>query len=261
MDIITRAKSSVLSSALRFREQIDFAVIGFPKCGTTSIHANLMSSGSIYMPDYEVQIKNYIKGDVGFEGDAPIKGIKNPNLIYEPHNWMALCRANPEVKFILGLRNPTAWLFSFYQYRKKEINQGKAWLAERIDKSPRISEISFKDIVYGNENIVGASLAHGKFVNWLEPLAKYVPRDNVFLFFVEELAEHPDRVYQSMSNFLGVDYNPVDPPIEANRHARTYEDKQVYKAELDYLNQYYSEWNKSLNKLLINEWGVRNDWW
>ncbi len=258
--ILTHTKSYLLAKQLRQRDMIDFAIIGFPKCATSSIYRNLAASNHISMPNTEVPINAYIRGDINFPSDSLLKGIKNPNLPYKPHQWMALFKANPNIRFIIGLRNPAEWLYSFYQYRKNEILSNREWLSNHIKHNPKISEISFGDIVYNNQELFGASLEHGKFVKWLTPIAKIVPKDHVFLYFVEALERNPNLIYNDLSKFLSIEYRNAS-FIETNRNSSIHKTRDIYQAELEYLNQHYQEWNERLNELILSKWRITNKWW
>lgn len=259
--MITNIRGSLLARAIRRQPEIDFAVIGFPKCATTSLHATFMSANEVHMPDYEVQIKALRNGSVNLKTDKNKIGIKNPNLIYEPHNINALIKANKNIKFLVGLRNPVNFLFSFYQYRKLEIRENKAWLFNHVKPQSESLNISFKDIVMNNKELLGVNLEAGNYVSHLKKLLKMMKPENIMVFFVEELYEDNLGVYTRIMDFLNIDSSSIGEPKKKNIKNSMYESKDKYSDEIAFLNEYYRERNNELYKLLYENWGLPRLYW
>jgi hypothetical protein len=105
---------------------LDFAVVGFPKCGTTSIMRHLQGHPSVHIGDDE-------RCDLSFNRKAPlvrhlyndfppgrqfVRGIKCP--VDLENNILALPNYRtyfPNTKFIVGMRHPVLWFESFYNFR------------------------------------------------------------------------------------------------------------------------------------------------
>lgn len=262
-DIVQHAKGWILGSLLQKKHPIDFAIIGFPKCATTSIHKTLVNSPSICIPDYEMQIKHYIKQDIYPKQNHPLFGIKNPNLIYEGHNLRALYHANPNIKIVVGLRNPTKWLYSFFHYRKLEIQNNRDWLNNRkyLKTTQNFSDINFKELVDSNLNLLGSCIGNGIYINFISELLKIFPSSNIHIYFLEEIADNPLQVYHQLYSFFDMTYDESWPRKTANRNYKKYERKEKYKETLTDLDNYYAPYNKKLNRLLKEIWGIKNNHW
>ncbi len=252
-------KVNVLTRLLRCRPKIDFALIGFPKTATTSIHHNLILSDKIIIPDHEVQLKNYIFNHSIYADlvvdYSQILGIKNPNLLYEMHNLHAMVNSNNNIKLIIGLRNPVKWLFSFYNYRILELKNNSTWIEKKYKTSYSPRDITFKDF-----NLLGACKVNGIYFNFLNNLLSFTDPINVHIYFMEDYAVNPRIVFQRVVDFIGIDF-VCSELKEKNRKSKYYPDSNDYSTELEYLSDFYKPWNAKLNTLLHDKWGIENAWW
>lgn len=255
-------KRRILSALLRFRRKVDFAIIGFPKCATTSIAQNLLAVPGIALPSYEVQLRDYILGKIDTDNPSRRFGIKNPNLIYEQHNITALVDRNPKIQLLLCLRRPTDWLFSFYQYRKLHIENNNEWIMPYVRTNPELSEINFDDIVYNGKDLIGANVKKGVFSDNIKFLLKYVPASQIHITLLEEIASHPTKAYEKIFTFLNLDPTLMPTvPMKANQNRDLYESKIHFEDHLEYLDRYYQTKNIELNQLLFEKWGIKNSYW
>jgi len=102
---------------------LDFAVIGYPKCGTTTMIANLgqlapIPAGDICTPVHKTVWYAY-KNWPGRHGmDKPYRGVKCPAAIDSfgtgPPILGDLSKYLPRTKLIVGIRHPVKWYSSFY---------------------------------------------------------------------------------------------------------------------------------------------------
>lgn len=100
---------------------LDFAVVGYPKCGTTSLMANLgklapMPIADICTPVHQTvwyAYKNWPK-DMG--EDKLMRGTKCPSLITTSSKNMLkdYSKHLPKTKLIVGIRHPMKWFKSFW---------------------------------------------------------------------------------------------------------------------------------------------------
>ncbi len=255
-------KSRLISLSLIPRQKVDFAVAGFPKCATTSIGQKIATAKGIFLPGYEVQMQHLISGKIEKKGEKDLFGIRNPNLIYEMHNLKALINKNPRIRIILSMRDPTSWLYSFYQYRRMEILNNSPWIQRHLKKMPNLCNVRFDDILYNGQSLMGVTLKKGNFVFHINKLLKYLPPTQILILFLEELAQNPDNTYKKIFHFLNIDYDSVpDKPIKANENNPFYEPKSLYQNQLKYLDDYFKSMKDELNALLELRWGIKNDYW
>ena len=125
---------------------LDFAIVGFGKCGTTTLLQWLQQSPLVRAPSYEAQFvrnqaptqlirKMYqftIEEKEAHEtksigpNDKIIKGFKNPSDIRRPKSRELLAKYWPQTPLIVTVRHPVKWLVSIYNYFKIEKGRHKA---------------------------------------------------------------------------------------------------------------------------------------
>ena len=136
---------------------LDFAVVGFGKCGTTSLlhwlqqkdNTTETTTGTLVRaPNYEAQFlrnkrpaqlvrKMYQFGVEEQEArnnnkllphEKIVKGFKNPSDIRRPKSRDLLTQYWPQTKLIVTVRHPVEWMVSLYNYFKIEKGRHKATL-------------------------------------------------------------------------------------------------------------------------------------
>jgi len=261
--LILPTRSLLYGRAIEKKVNIDFSVVGFPKCATTSIHKTLEKVPNLYMPDHEVQVANIMSGTQKWpEVHYSLMGIKNPNLVYEYHNLLALYKSNRNMKFIISMRNPSDWLFSFYQYRMLEIRSNKSWLQSTLNKHSEYKGITFDDIVYNDKSFLGVSIKHGFFIDYLLDIFDWIPKENILIVMLEEIAQEPIEAYSRIFNFLGIqglDEKTVG--IVANNKKIFYARRDDFIKQLSFLDNIYKQKNHQLNYFLKEHLDYDNIYW
>jgi hypothetical protein len=111
---------------------LDFAITGFPKCGTTAMMSLLSSItpmpsdkdictplSSIVWYAYHLWPKehtydNQTKGHhFQFVDTKPLRGTKCPYYIESKNDRMGFAMSLPKTKLIVGIRHPVKWFQSF----------------------------------------------------------------------------------------------------------------------------------------------------
>ena len=98
---------------------IDFAVVGFPKCGTTTVEANLgqiapLPIGDICTPVHQTIYYAYKNWPKKYGSESKVlRGTKCPAFIDGAwlKEWSLYL---PKTKLILGIRHPVLWFQSFW---------------------------------------------------------------------------------------------------------------------------------------------------
>jgi len=230
---------------------LDYAIIGFAKTGTTSVHRHLASAHTYTLngehcelvvndtakliraiyDDHGMRVKNSQDGIV----EKRKRGIKCPQDIQSSaHNY---ARYFPETKLLVGIRHPIDWFESLYNYRLSNVpwkemlptsnltrgcgpgSQGVcAWRASFHDFLSTLGKTPM------NSNEEKKLLTLG-----LEPVETKV--GNVFLYDVAQLSEK--RFRRDLQDFLGLSKDiPEFPAIStAGRfdHIDSYKQKSSRK--------------------------------
>ena len=110
---------------------LDFAVVGFPKTGTTFLLNILKIHPQIVMPPKEFCQIHHVDGDnrtmawlenasssSQSNSGLPLKyGIKCPTMIRATNAIDNLVKMSDQTRLVVGVRHPVRWFQSFYNYR------------------------------------------------------------------------------------------------------------------------------------------------
>jgi len=110
---------------------LDFAIIAFPKSGTTFMKDYLNETGETYVYEREFCIKRYsqvsdfvqtyyklhVKLNQPKQPKTIRFGLKCPGVFYRTDDIHIYAKYFPHTKFIVGLRHPISWFESFYNYQ------------------------------------------------------------------------------------------------------------------------------------------------
>jgi hypothetical protein len=101
---------------------LDFAVIGFGKCGTTTMMNWLADHSEVQC--FRQEIWELMYGNVDtlisllyfdlLPGSEYKRGYKNPGEITQPHILASFRRYWPRTKLLIGVRHPVKWFESLY---------------------------------------------------------------------------------------------------------------------------------------------------
>ena len=107
--------------------KVNFVILGFPKCGTTSLVDNLNKHSKINvyysrpwnkesMLFYQEVFNNIEKRQEynKYLVEGKVNGEKNPTYIWRVYSLLNMKIHNPNMKVIICLRNPVDYLYSWY---------------------------------------------------------------------------------------------------------------------------------------------------
>jgi len=105
---------------------LDFMIVGWPKCGTTSL-MNYLNTDELFVPTREIRgniysiLKQVLRNYKQTQEKNPnykdgmkhgLWGIKDPFIIYDAK----LLKSFPHAKLIVGVRHPVLWFESFWNH-------------------------------------------------------------------------------------------------------------------------------------------------
>jgi hypothetical protein len=95
---------------------LDFVIAGFPKCGTTTLEANLgyyapMPVADVCVKAHQAVYYAYNNWPQKYGEEKILRGTKCPAYIY---NMKEFSRYLPRAKTIIGIRHPVLWFQSFW---------------------------------------------------------------------------------------------------------------------------------------------------
>lgn len=126
LESLVDAKTNEIKGDVQFL--LDYAVVGFAKCGTTTLSTWLDKHPEISDFDHEVwdvyhgKNANFIKQmhkkrTAETNGERRIHGYKCPGDVTRPKPLETLTRHFPKTKLIVSMRHPVRFFESFYNYR------------------------------------------------------------------------------------------------------------------------------------------------
>ncbi|MDY6782567.1 MAG: sulfotransferase domain-containing protein [Cyanobacteriota bacterium] len=231
------------------KRQPDFLVLGFPKCGTTSLYAYLtthpqilpavgkelgyFSHSPIHDLDYYLSYFPAIADKNYLTGEATAAYIMYPNIAKRILNWF------PNIKLIVLLRNPVERTISqFYasdQYSKKSLSGVhtlnlnlvrrkiipireylKLEKDEKIDFSIKLREAYLNNV----ENYLSMHIASSLYVDYFREWLNVFPKEQFLILKSEKLFANPAVTMKQVYNFLNL---PECPQTEyRNWNSNTY---------------------------------------
>ena len=254
----------------------DFYIIGFVKCGTTSLYEYLISHPNVHPPkgkeiDYFDRL--YSRGINWYKMGFPLKfhrfiatrifrrpfltGEATPRYIENPHAPHRIKQVTPNAKFIILLRNPTTRAFSQYNmnlrndYEYRNFEDALNHETERIEG--RMQKMEQDPGYYSwNYDLYGYS-EHGIYVDKIKHWMEVFPKEQFLIIQSEEFLEHKSKTFEQVLKFLGL---PVWEPDEYVLYK-----KRDYKESMDpELRKKLTDNFKPHNQRLYEFLGRKFDW-
>lgn len=224
---------------------LDFAIIGFPKTGTSTLMLYLKNqTDSVFIfKDERCEIawgqKVPLLKDLHQHYHENIHmGIKCPSNLEMDHALKVYDEDFPETKFIIGLRHPVLWFESFYNFR---INN---------DYNMKRPQELIGPCKKGYHHVCTNRANFGKFLKKIQPNRK------VFLYDVAQLRNddslRSERFRQDLSKFLGLDRN-LDQTMIWERPSI---EKPVEEGKIDICDDQYAK----LRKILMEHASTSSTW-
>lgn len=209
--------------------KVDTLIIGAQKAGTTSLYRYMSQHPEIVFSrvkevTYFVDEDLYAKGPTYFDSFLP-RADPDTKIVSGYVHMLACPSApervrgyNPDMKFIVLLRDPIHRAWSAYQYARQmgwesaDVDFSAAFGAESQRLTSRNSRIRY-DTVYGYNGLYCKHLNH-----WME----IFPADQFLILRSEDLRTNTSACLESVWKFLGVSGSvTVDTSTEYNRTGKT----------------------------------------
>ena len=253
----------------------DFYIIGFAKCGTTSLFEYLISHPNIHPPkgkEIDFFDRLYSRGinwyKVGFPFTIQkfiekvffrkkfLTGEATPRYIEHPHAINRIKQITPNAKFIILLRNPIDRAFSQHNMNVKndyEINNFNDALKEEPRRISNRIEKMTNDITYYSWNYdLYAYLEHGLYVDKIKRWMEVFPKEQFLIIQSEEFFKNPSKTYNDVLKFLGLPSHDLKTYEPIRKQKKSILKKQTQQK----LQNYF----KPHNEKLYNFLGKKFDW-
>lgn len=220
---------------------VDFAIIGFPKCGTTSMIFNLTKCSSLYIVPKEPSLQLLTEMKLP---ENKKNGFKHPSAIYNLSSWNELLQHK---KIIICWRDPIEHLISFYQYRKKEIELNAKWVREMRNANPTCRfQYTFEDVLNGMD-FFDCSLAKSRMDVYTYEVMKRYPLSKILIIHFDELKENPRLFYSKICYFVGIDPSELPTDFEVANQNSDKIDMNLTPEQQEFLHNYYKDTTKNMS--------------
>ena len=254
----------------------DFYIIGFVKCGTTSLYEYLMQHPCVHPPkgkEISYFDRLYFKGINWYKVGFPLKFYKHvhknilgkefqtgeatPQYIEHPYALYRLKKITPNAKFIVLLRNPIDRSFSQYNMNMKNDYEYRTFADALKHESERIKgryeKMETDEKYYSWDYEIYGYLEHGIYANKLKHWMKVFPKDQFLILQSEEFLRNTSAVFQQVQEFLKLPKWELDEYVLFK--------KREYKEKMDpdlrrQLAEYFRPHNEQLYALI----GRKFDW-
>jgi hypothetical protein len=196
--------------------RVDFVIGGTQKGGTSALDSFLRQHPEICMPtsrkelhffDREDENRDYKEYHANFKPKPQhrVIGEASPIYIYWETAPYRIWKYNPQMKWILALRNPVERAFSAWNMETKR-GKDKLTFADAIEREPeRCREaLPLQHRVY-------SYVDRGFYAQQVRRLFNIFGKENVLVLLSEELRYEHQKTLRSVFEFLGVDSSFVPP--------------------------------------------------
>ena len=243
-----------------------FIIIGAQKCGTTTMYHNLLQHPQV-QPAGKKEIHyfdvHYEKGLDWYRSFFPpvglfknvITGEASPSYFFLPFVPERVCKAFPDIKLILLLRNPVDRAYSQYQHNVRNHNLKEPFekaLASAIKMTAKCTDASFCDPIFINDYKRTSYLARGIYIQQLEHWLKHFAPEQLLILKSEDFFEFPGQALDRVFAFLGLETYSLKHWVNKNMYGYPAM-KSSIRAEL---NAYFRPFNQRLYDFL----GVDFNW-
>ena len=189
----------------------DFLVVGVPKAGTTSLAAYLSAHPQVFMPaEKELHFFDTDAHDLAWyaqqfapASDALAAGEATPTYLFRERALKRMVDVVPDARLMVIMRNPVDRAYSHYWWSRAIDETRDFATAVRAEMAEGPSDVPLN---WDGEGRDGTTYTiGGRYLEVLERLCRYYPRDAVLPVVFEELRDDTARVYAEVCRFIGVD--------------------------------------------------------
>jgi len=209
--------------------KVNLFIIGASKCGTTSLWSMLNNHTDVYMSqpkepfffsfsDYNSKYEDYYKF---FERVENEKYMGEATPIYSettliPDLPNRLHKYNPDAKIIYLVRNPLDRLKSVWRQLLYRGHDRKKAYENYCDIDVPMMPDSFNKAIYEYPNFIEAT----KYWTHLKNYLKFFPKENLGVFFFEDLKDNPKSFFKDVCDFLEIDNYFIDEMSEVKNKSK-----------------------------------------
>jgi hypothetical protein len=187
---------------------VEFIIMGFQRCGTTSLSSNLSRHPDLYIDSgtdprtseihyYDLKWINGLDWYKNhFDYSKKLVGEKTPDLVNLPHTFPLIQKVNPFVKIIIILRNPVLRAYSAWKMISNYFGEKRTF--ENLIDNDIPQNKTF-------HTIVDQCIWRGFYYKHLKKLLRWFPIQNIHIMILEDVEKSPQGEYSKLFRFLCID--------------------------------------------------------
>ena len=254
----------------------NYYIIGFPKCGTTSLHFYLGEHSCIHLPigkeiDYFDRLYsrglNWYRVSFPFRfqflsnkilGKQFITGEATPRYINHPHALQRIKKTTPNAKFIIILRNPIDRAYSHYttnlEHDYEHLSFEDAIKHEKERTKGRWEKMERDENYYSWDRDLYSYLEHGIYYPKIKKWFSEFPREQFLIIQTERFQKNPSETYHKALKFLNLPNFNLEKYVFYKK--RDYKKSKILDSTRKELFEFFKPHNEQLYEFL----GRRFDW-
>jgi hypothetical protein len=234
-----------------------FVIVGAQRCGSTYLTRLLDEHPDIEMakplrpePKFFLDDAKYARGIEFYESEyfsssARVRGEKSTSYIESELAVERIMACLPDATIVVLLRDPVARAVSNYRF---SVEQGVEDLP--LDEALRASADGTRPFDPARFSASPYLYApRGRYIDYLESIARRVPREQIHIVFFESLVAD-GAVVRDLYERLGIDATFEPGGIGTTVNASAGPDVPIDPSIVSWLRSYYAEPNERLAKLL-----------
>lgn len=233
--------------------RLDFLVVGVQKSGTTTLDQYLRLHSAIGMPNKKKELHffdkpaNFSKGIEFYHAfyagsdDKKVWGECTPIYSYWEGVLENIYQYNPNMKLIMVLRNPIERAFSHWNMEFFHGREALSFYDALKREQSRLSEMP------NNQHRVYSYVDRGRYISQIKKIWNLFGKKKLHIIKMDELVKSPERVMNSIYDFLDVERQVIKQPICS--YAGEY-NKKMTKIEREFLFDSFEQEITSLECLL-----------
>lgn len=254
-----------------------FMIIGVQKGGTTSLHNYLVQHPNLVAPKKKelhyfdtneaINAKEYVRLFPREYFGRSKSFESTPRYLYYPGVAQKIAHFNPKTKLIISLRNPVERAFSAWNMYKQMQEQlpllKRFQKMEKKDAREMIHSYFYKDTFpsfeecvyvetdanFNDELIEPSIVRRGYYKQQIESYLAFFPKEQLFIFDIEELQNSPIEVLNAIADFLDISaFTKLD--LDLNFSNKRSYDAGIKPETYQYLLNHFKRENMGLEKLV-----------
>ena len=204
-----------LSASILKAPPLHFVIIGAQKAGTTTLHEVLSSHPMLAMPagkerPYFSEVNSgswdqFVASAYNQDIEGTLLGKSTPQYLNTPGTAGRIYAANPEVRIIVILRNPSERTYSHFRMclRRGQLDSDfdkhvRAWLKPDALANARM-------LPHTRESEAHCCVVWSEYSRMLNTYLETFPNSSILVTFTEQLAENPHDTFKAILQHLGLD--------------------------------------------------------